>query len=172
MKLILLAAVAAILAVPAGSQSRRADGNEPIIVQSPVQPTVSQWAATVGQKLDRILRRPTIYYGDYPEGTVSVRFICGNDGRPAAVALYEGSGSYALDRIAVRAVSRIRTLHPLPAKAASNQAVRANIIFAASETSLVRQQEKLRVKEAMRVARDRDRGEQFVVIEIGPRTAG
>ncbi len=64
------------------------------------------------------------------------------------------------------------TLHPMPATMRHNSTFQANIIFAADEQSLARQQFVLRRNEAQRVAREGDRGRSLVVLNFSRRAAG
>lgn len=171
MKLVLLAAVAVgCIAVPAGSQAQNA---APIVIKAPVQPGLTQWVRSVGTELDRHLVYPAAYPGwDYPEGTVSVGFSCSPDGKPASVALVRSSGNRLLDQAVMTAVERMNTLHPLPAQVNGGTPIRANIIFAADEQSLARQQSRLRREEARLAASERHSGRQVVVLELNHRPAG
>lgn len=169
MKLVLMATVA-LLATPALSQP---DSAHPILIVAPNGPTVAAWSQKIAQQLDRHLVYPQAFAkADYPEGTVSVRFSCGNDGKPASVMLYRGSGNRLIDRAAVRAIAQIRTLHPMPRAIGHDSIFQANIILAADEQSMDRQQAALRRHEAQRIAQHTDRGHAVVVLEISRRAEG
>ena len=169
MKLVLVASVA-FLAAPALSQT---DTANQMVITAPSKPSVVQWAQKIAQQLDRHLVYPrAIGRSDYPEGTVSVRFSCGDDGKPASVVVFRGSGNRLIDRAAVRAIAQMDTLHPMPAVIRHNSTFQANIILAADEQSLARQQGVLRRHETQRLAREGDRGHSLVVLEISRRTAG
>lgn len=171
MKLVLLAAVAASsMAAPAASQ---VDRNEPIVIRAQAPAGLVQWRQTVGRELDRNLTYPRTYPGwEFPEGAVSVHFTCGEDGKPSAIALTRSSGNRALDRAVIHAVERINTLHPMPAEVRNGAAIRANVIFAADNASLVRQEAKLGKEEARLAERERKEGKQVVVLTTNHRTAG
>ena len=169
MKLVLLASVA-LLATPAISQT---DNGRSMVVTGASVPNVRVWSQNIARQLDRHLVYPRAFGGaDYPEGTVSVRFSCGDDGKPASVVLFRGSGNRLIDRAAVRAIARIETLHPMPAALRHDSTFQANIILAADEQSLARQQAVLRHNETLRIAREGDRGHAIVVLEISRRAAG
>ena len=169
MKLVLLATVA-FLATPALSQP---DSTHPILITAPSRPTVAVWSQKIVQQLDRHLVYPrAIGSADYPEGTVSVRFSCGDDGKPASVVLFRGSGNRLIDRAAVRAIAQIDTLHPMPVAIGHDSTFQANIILAADEQSMARQQAALRRHEAQRIAQHTDRGHAVVVLEISRRAEG
>ena len=169
MKLVLLASVA-FLATPAISQ---ADTANQMVITAPSKPTVAVWSQQIAQQLDRRLVYPrAIGHADHPEGTVSVRFSCGDDGKPASVVVFRSSGNRLIDRAAVRAIAQMDTLHPMPAAIRHNSTFQANIILAADEQSLARQRGMLRRNETQRVARAGDRGHSIVVLEISRRAAG
>lgn len=167
MKLILIAALAASFAVPAGS----APGNmQSDTIQVRGEAAMTRWAQGVSRKLDRNLRYPWHYaYTVAPQGTVSVSFACGENGSPSGVTLFDSSGHRSLDRAAIQAVTQIKGLHPLPDRMQQGQIIRANIIFAEDEASLERQIDKLRQAEVRRIAQDRRDGRVVVVIAVGRR---
>ena len=167
MKLVLLASVA-LLATPAISQI---DNAKPLVIIAPSRPTVAVWSQKIAQQLDRHLVYPRAFgNADYPEGTVSVRFSCGNDGRPASVVLFRGSGNPWIDRAAVRAIRQMETLHPMPLAIRHDSTIQANIILAADEQSIARQRKALRHNESLRIAHDTDRAHAVVVLEISRRS--
>lgn len=169
MKLVLLASVA-FLATPALSQD---DNTQPTVITAPSRPTVTTWSQNVAKQLDRHLVYPRAFgRSDYPEGTVSVRFSRGDDGKPASVEVLRSSGNRLIDRAALRAIAQIETLHPMPFAIRNDSTFQANIILAADEQSLARQQAVLRRHETKRIAREGDRGHAIVVLEISRRAAG
>ena len=169
MKLVLLASVA-FLAAPALSQTETADQ---MVITAPSKPTVAVWSQQIAQQLDRRLVYPrAIGRADHPEGTVSVRFSCGDDGKPASVVVFRSSGNRLIDRAAVRAIAQMDTLRPMPAAIRHNSTFQANIILASDEQSLARQEGVLRRSETQRIAREGDRGHAIVVLEINRRAKG
>ena len=169
MRLVLLASIA-FLATPALSQN---DDANPMVITAPSRPTVAVWSQKITTQLTRHLASPRGYGpSDYAEGTVSVRFSCGEDGKPASIALFRSSGDRVIDFAAMRAIRHLTTLHPMPSAIRQDVKVQANIIFAANEDSLARQQVVLRRNEAQRIAHDTDHGHAVVVLEIGRRAAG
>ncbi|WP_179042462.1 energy transducer TonB family protein [Sphingobium lactosutens] len=103
---------------------------------------LTDWTARTGQMLSQKLQYPT-FLGDVREGVVAVKFRCSDTGVPTDVALLKSSGSVQLDRAAMRGVSKIKTLHPLPSGLAPSQKYVATVLFARSEDSYVRQIRKL-----------------------------
>jgi TonB family protein len=110
------------------------------IVVTAKAPTVDQWAALTSRSLENHLRYPAYLLGRGPnEGTVRVRFRCSEDGAPSAVTLAETSGHRELDNEALRAVGKIRTLHPLPDGITHDQQFQAVVLFARDQASYERQ---------------------------------
>ena len=174
MKRVLLAAVAVCLAAPAWSQSDNSDPTNPVpmVITAANRPTVAQWSQKLGRQLDRRLVYPqTSPPWEIAEGTVLVRFACGDDGKPAAVKLFRCSGNRKIDQAALNAVSRMNTMHPMPARIAHNVGFQANIIFAVDQESLDRQSNALRRDEALRLASNPDRERAIVVLDTTRRTA-
>lgn len=104
--------------------------------------SLTDWTARTGQMLSQKLQYPAIIAGPQ-EGVVAVKFMCSDSGAPTGIALLKSSGSAQLDRAAMRGVSRIATLHPLPSGLAPSQKYVATILFAQSQGSYVRQIRKL-----------------------------
>ncbi|MBH1998203.1 MAG: energy transducer TonB [Sphingomonadaceae bacterium] len=104
--------------------------------------TVQKWAERTGQKLSAKLAYPDHLTGPQ-EGIVYVKFACSDTGSPTGIDVLKSSGSRALDRAAMRGVSRIGTLHPLPVGLAPSQKYVATILFAKDQPSYFRQIRKL-----------------------------
>lgn len=122
---------------------------------------VSAEAATlelVARDLDRRL-----VSADWPrreaigEGLAMVRFYRDADGRPTDVTLYRGSGRRDVDRLALRAVSRLGFRTPLPAVGGAGQIFQANIILAKSKASHAALARKMVKLEQARLADPRER---------------
>ena len=179
MKRILLTAAAVCLAAPAWSQSDNSvplapEPSAPVtmVITAANRPTTAQWSHKLGQELDRRIVYPqSSLPWQTAEGTVLVRFACGDDGKPASVALFRSSGNRLIDRAALNAVTRMATMHPMPARIAHDAGFQANIIFAVDQQSLDRQATALRRDEALRIARNPDRERAIVVLDTSRRTA-
>ncbi len=131
-----LLALAPLLAAPAWAAGHGQEAPSSITVQGG-QETVSQWSERVGQSLDAVLVYPKpLGTANYSQGLAKVSFHCTEDGRPGDVALIASSGSRDLDRAAMQAVQRIRTLHPLPVGITHTRPMQAWIAFAPDEDSL------------------------------------
>lgn len=111
---------------------------KPIVVTAP-EVSINQWSGRVVRALDRNLDYPMPMRGEPSEGVVSVKFLCSNDGTPSQVVVVKSSGARDLDASALRAVSRIATLHPLPDGITHDQPFQANILYATSQKKLDRQ---------------------------------
>lgn len=115
----------------------------PIAAQSDIvvqPPTLAHWSAAISRELNATLRYPRTDPGWVtPEGTAWVDFTCSEAGKPAGMTVAQRSGSTALDRAAMAAVERIKTMHPLPVGIGHDQRYRAVIMFATSKSSLDRQ---------------------------------
>lgn len=93
--------------------------------------TMSQWSQRVQSLLQKQLHYPaSLMSGRRNSGIVRVKFNCSEAGRPDQVTLVKSSGAFELDRAAMRAVSRIVSLHPLPDGLKSGQRFEAAIVFA------------------------------------------
>ncbi len=134
---------AALLAEPVFSQN--------IIVTPEV--THQEFVEKVTKDLDRQLDRTDIF-GFQPsgEGISIVRFTRSNNGGASDVKLYRKSGKRGFDRIAMQAVSRLRSLDALPAGVGPDQIYQANIIFAEDVWGIADLEQKLAGEEAARRA--------------------
>lgn len=131
---------------------------------------VAAWSEAVGRQIGEVQQFPHVFRPwDMPEGTITVTFTRGEDGRARDIALYERSGDRRLVRPALEAIARLEALPPLPGGA---RAVRANLIYALSEDSLDQQTAALARKEAVRLARDRDSGTRVAVLTSAPSIGG
>ena len=141
MRLIALAAIAAAIGVPTSSAANQ---DHTIVVGN--APTVAQWSNTIGSKLERNLSRMPAT----PEGMVSVRFRCSEEGRPTAIKMWQTSDSARLDDVARRTVANLKSMHPLPQGIGEDQVYEATIIVAATQYDLDRQIKQLQIALATR----------------------
>ncbi|RDE05984.1 TonB family protein [Sphingomonas aracearum] len=131
--LFLLAAAAAVPLTASAAQ----DDRKIVVVAKPI--SVAAWSTMIGKRINAHLVYPTPPSNELrATGVSSVAFQCSEDGRPAGVALLRKSGSRALDGAALRAVSEVRTLHPLPEGVHGSRKFRANIIFASDRAGQMR----------------------------------
>lgn len=105
--------------------------------------TLAKWTHRTSRMLTRNLRYPQHLRGPQ-EGIVSVKFLSSDTGAPSNVALFTSSGSDRLDAAALKAVTNIPTLHPLPKGMARSQKFIATILFAQDQASYDRQIRDLR----------------------------
>ncbi|RZL02395.1 MAG: hypothetical protein EOO89_29565, partial [Pedobacter sp.] len=77
--------------------------------------TLAAWSKNITAKIEDGLHYPSrMGSGRSFSGIVSVRFHCSDTDAPTDVVVYRKSGERSLDVAATRAVSQIRTLHPMP----------------------------------------------------------
>ncbi len=126
MKKLLFAAFATSLTLmPGGLQAQDDD----IVVTS--ARSVERFVQDVSHDLDRELnRRNRTNYQLSGTGIVQISFECGPDGKPTNVAYYRKDDNADVNRLARRAVSKIRSMHPLPRGITDDQTFLANIIMA------------------------------------------
>lgn len=150
------------------------DGQSRTIVVQASPVTLKQWSKTISNRLEDGIRYPApMWATDIDSGIVTVRFQCGEDGRPTALTLNRKSGSGALNRAAMRAVSHIKTLHPLPAGLKPTQVYEAHILFARSEEEYRRQIVMLRKEAERRNAWFKDSSDTNVIaINASPAISG
>lgn len=148
MKLVVAIATAAGLMFTSQSSAKEPEGLT--VRGAPV--TVTSWVHRLTGELSDNIRFPTQIGRDQPKtGFVSVRFECGPDGKPRNLAIVH-QADRRLDLQAMRAVSSLRSLHPLPAGMEPGRMMQANVIFADSAEDLQRQTRLLRHAEAARMA--------------------
>ena len=107
---------------------------QPVLSQNiVVTPGTSQeqFVEDVSRDLNRQLKRASWGRQDASgEGIAIVRFTRSSQGEADNVSIYRGSGRRNLDRVAMRAVSRLNSLGRVPAGVGSDQVYQANIVFA------------------------------------------
>lgn len=134
---------------------------------------VASWSENVEHKLDSAIRFPRGFpEWRVPEGTVTVTFRRGDDGRAKDIAVVDRSGDPSLVAAARSAVARLEGIGPLPGLDGAERTVRANIVFAATEDSLDQQMAVVRKKEAARLARESGKGQRTLVLQLNPRSRG
>ncbi len=113
--------------------------------------TFAAWRDRVQKALDRGLHyaRPMPGMGN-ASGIVRVKFNCSDTGRPDKVTIARSSGSRRLDRMALKAVDRIATLHPLPQGFRHDQSIEAMILIAYGSEREYRQKRDRMIAEAKR----------------------
>lgn len=137
------AASATMLAQPVFSQN--------IVVTPDVQH--QEFVEKVSRDLDRQLRvAARLENAPNGEGISIVRFSRASDGVADNVKLYRASGKRGFDRIAMKAVSRLRSLDRAPDGVGQNQVYQANIIFAEDGRGADELRQQLAAEEAARIA--------------------
>ncbi|MDB5662845.1 MAG: TonB family protein [Sphingomonas bacterium] len=113
--------------------------------------TLAAWSARVIDGVGRHLDYPRGTFSQQEmEGIVRVKFLCSETGAPDGIEVLKSSGYRPLDRAALTAIKRIVTLHPLPKGMAHDQKYEAVILFASSEDSAFRLQQKEMQRDALR----------------------
>lgn len=134
-------------------------------------PTLAAWSAGLSRSLSAAMRYPRFVTKLPPaEGLARVRFVCSDSGAPAGVELVQSSGDRRIDRAALDAVRRIKTLHPLPGGLAHDQRYVAALMFATSQESLARQLRTLREQSVARA--DKGPGGEIALVAAPGRVAG
>ncbi|WP_144096251.1 energy transducer TonB [Croceicoccus sediminis] len=119
---------AAMLTVSAPS----AAGDDEIVVAA--QPGMTTWVGKVSEDLSATFERTRIpSLNAIPSDYAQVQFTCDENGKPAQIALVRKSRSGWIDRAALRAVRRLKTMHPLPQNVREGQLYQADFIFAENE---------------------------------------
>lgn len=126
-----IAALSALLAVPAMAQDYRAQESEII-----VQPRAAAFAETVGEELNDALY-DVPYPGNF-SGVVRIAFTASADGSAQHARVVESSGSSWVDRSAMRAINRLDDLGPSPRDDHAGQPVLATIVYATSRGDMRR----------------------------------
>ncbi|MFA7587754.1 MAG: TonB family protein [Novosphingobium sp.] len=125
---------------------------ENVVVATPNR-SLQAWQGTVSRELSANLRYPRpLGLASNDSDFVTVRFRCGDDGQPVDLTIAHKSRHGQFNGAAMRAVSRLGSLHPLPAGVALGQTFQANLVFAVDKESLDHQFARLRQSEAARMA--------------------
>lgn len=128
MKTLYLAAVAASALLPSVSLAQQSPLETDYVVRAPTY--LGVWTEQVAQDLSKALRFPAARNGHEDSGIVAINFTANDDGTTSDLSVARSSGSAVLDRAALRAVSHMGQIDPLPKAMGRNVAVRANIVFA------------------------------------------
>lgn len=159
MKKLVAAAFAASLTLPLSAiQAQNAD-----IVVSSSRP-IAQFVEDISRDLERNLEWPNSDRSSLRgTGLAQVLFQCTPDGKPVNIRVYHRVGSSRVERVAKRAVSRIKVLYPLPNGVTEDRLILANIIIADSPSQYAQLSRELNKREAQRLASGKDRGKIFAL---------
>lgn len=151
MKNIRLAALVASFAIfPVQAQEQDYTNYDTVVIG---ERSLDNFVSDVNKDLDRGLNRsrpraqPII-----GTGIVQVLFECGPDGKPTNISYYRKDNNRDVNRLAVRAVSKIRTMHPLPSGLSAGQQYMANIIIAHDRFEYEGLSKELNRSEQLRIA--------------------
>jgi periplasmic protein TonB len=132
-------AVAATLAAPVPAQQTTPAVPEPMAHAAPeamptpaTQVSLIEWTKRVEAEIGQNLRNPTGFHSELNGGTVRVKFNCTPEGGTRNVSILTGSGSRAYDQEALRVVTRLVQMHPLPTGMTNDQSYEAIILFGPS----------------------------------------
>lgn len=169
MKTLYLAAFAAGALLPSVSLAQPPQLETDNVVRAPTY--IGVWSDQVAQDLSKALRFPAARNGHEDSGIVAINFTANDDGTANGFSVARSSGSAVLDRAALRAVSHMGQIDPLPRAMGSNVPVRANIIFAQDHGQLQRYAAQLQREELAQ--RDRNGADQpRIALTIGLRPIG
>ena len=148
MKHILTAVITASLAIlPTGLSAEKPD----IVVSSgrSIDNFVEDVATDINRELNRKSYRMRAIQGT---GVAQVLFESSPYGEPINLKMYRHARDEGVNRLARRAVSRIRSLHPLPQGVDQDQLYLANIIIANDAREYDQLSRDLNQREAQRIA--------------------
>ncbi len=153
--MIVSALVTSFTLFPVGIQAQNQTSNyENVVVGGR---SVDQFVEDVSQNLDRVLNHSSLTIMPVRgTGVAQVLFRCGPDGKPINISFYRKDDDLDVNRLAVRAVSKIRTMHPLPSGISEDQQYMANIIVARNYSEYMDLSEDLDRSERARIAASTD----------------
>lgn len=122
--------LATLLVVPL-TASAQVNGTSDITVAAPRdKAALARWTTWVGKAITDNLEYPRVLGpSNAPSGIVDVAFNCSDSGQPSKVKVTHSSGSSRLDDAALRAIQRVKTLHPLPEGIGHDQVYKARLAF-------------------------------------------
>lgn len=156
-KLAAATALAAACALPLAAPASAGEKSEDIVV-SPA--AMEEWQADTTQHLNRgLVFNPTSAKFRPENGIVQVSFTLGADGKADNIELYDSSSNRVAERIAMRAVRKLRNLDEVPVSNPQDAKFLANLIFADNVKIKSKLKAKLAAKERARIARADASGE-------------
>lgn len=128
--------LAALLCIPTTALNAQVASAPPIVVTaSPRAIALAEWSNRVGQSIEGKMRLPyKLGQANGRDRLVEIAFVTDDSGVPANVRVAATSGNRRTDAAAVRAISRMGTLAPLPEGMNRNQAFRAQLLYLDSPT--------------------------------------
>lgn len=148
MKNVTLAALVASFAIfPVQAQEQDYNNYDTVVIG---ERSLDKFVRDVSKDLDRGLNRSSLTAAG--TGIVQVLFECGPDGKPTNISYYRKDNDQDVNRLAVRAVSKIRTMHPLPRGLSEDQQYMANIIIARDRFEYEGFSKELKRSEQLRIA--------------------
>jgi TonB family protein len=133
MKQILLTIVAVVLTLFPTAQAKTHAPD----IRVTAAPTEPSWAARLSRTLDERMTYPTsLSPYDRPSGFARVLFSMNRDGTIRDMSLLRRSGSRAIDRAAMKAVSQLSGISVLPYSVDQGREIEADLFFADDEQQL------------------------------------
>lgn len=146
-----LCALALGALTPLAASPALAGNATPIEVTS--MPEMKQWQKEVSRQLDNALERAPSRNAIVPDtGVVQVAFKLGEDGRAEKLKTLSNSADWAAERMAIRAVKRLKTLAEAPVYNVQERRFLANIIFAETRAQYDELSRNLAQSERARIA--------------------
>ncbi len=131
--------------------------------------SLDTFVSNVNEDLNRTLNRSTPRTEPVlGTGIVQVLFECGPDGKPTNISYYRKDDNRGVNRLGMRAVSKIRTMHPLPRGVSENQQYMANIIVASNYLEYVDLSKELNRSEKSRIAASKGSNKIFAFNQTIP----
>jgi hypothetical protein len=126
-----IVALCACLVVPLPASARQGNGQLTVVAPEKSAVTYEKWTDRTAYRLSRSIRNATSLYRDTTStGYARVQFSLGEQGRPENVALAGPSSSSNINRISMRAIKTMGSLHPLPQQVRADSRFEAWIVVA------------------------------------------
>jgi len=126
-----IVALCVCLVVPVAASARQGNGQLTVVAPEKSAVTYEKWTDRTAYRLSRSIRSATSLYRDTTSiGYARVQFSLGEQGRPENIALTGPSSSSRVNRISMRAIKTMGSLHPLPQEVRSGSRFEAWIVVA------------------------------------------
>lgn len=128
-------ALCACLVAPVAAEARQGPGQLTVVAPEKDAASYEAWTGRTAARLSRSIRNASWLYRDASStGYSRVQFRLDDQGRPQNVELAGPSTSRNINRISMRAVKAMGSLHPLPGNVGANRKFEAWIIVARDDT--------------------------------------
>lgn len=124
-------ALCVCLAVPIAAEARQGPGQLTVVAPDKDAVSYDKWTDRAAARLSRSIRNASSLYRDSDStGYSRVQFRLNDQGKPQNIELAGPSSSRSINRISMRAIKAMGTLHPLPRDVGPNRKFEAWIIVA------------------------------------------